>query len=245
MAAQNGYTNQHSLGALRHHRHDRGLVLQRDRRARLHLRDRSERVPPAVPDRSSTSTSAPASTPARATARPTSSRWRTLPTRTKHSVVVRQGSGRGHAATAQAVRHADLDGSSFTDRLDTTMTVPAGGSFTWHVNPRTRPLVMKHRLQVLAEEPTERGDVHRGHRATAEPTGQGVRGHRDRPGPAAGGARLADPGRLRPRGLPEEADGSLTEVASSGNFVGEKELRNGRTPRRPGPTSCASSTSRR
>ena len=37
------------VGALRHHRHHRGLVLQRHRRLRLHLRDRPRRVPPAVP----------------------------------------------------------------------------------------------------------------------------------------------------------------------------------------------------
>ena len=33
------------------------------------------------------------------------------------------------------------DGSTFTDTLDDTMVVPASGSWTWHVNPSTRPYV--------------------------------------------------------------------------------------------------------
>ena len=38
------------LRALRHHRHHRGLVLLVHRRARVHVRDRRDRVPPAVRD---------------------------------------------------------------------------------------------------------------------------------------------------------------------------------------------------
>ncbi|MDX6650319.1 MAG: hypothetical protein QOJ97_2270 [Solirubrobacteraceae bacterium] len=34
---------------------------------------------------------------------------------------------------------------TFQDKLDTTMTVPASGSFEWHVNPSTRPLVALER----------------------------------------------------------------------------------------------------
>ena len=33
------------------------------------------------------------------------------------------------------------DGSTFTDTLDDAMVVPANGSWTWHVNPSTRPHV--------------------------------------------------------------------------------------------------------
>ena len=59
MAKENGYFSQKSLRALRHHRHDRGLELQRHGRLRLHvrallrraqLRDRRLRRPGLPPD---------------------------------------------------------------------------------------------------------------------------------------------------------------------------------------------------
>ena len=40
--------------------------------------------------------------------------------------------------------------TTFTDTLDSTIQVPAGGSFEWHVNPSTRPLVAQER----GREPT-------------------------------------------------------------------------------------------
>ncbi len=40
--------------------------------------------------------------------------------------------------------------TTFTDTLDSTIEVPAGGSFEWHVNPSTRPLVAQER----GREPT-------------------------------------------------------------------------------------------
>ena len=69
------------LAALRHDRDDRGLELHGHRRAGLHVRDRAQSSSTRRTTRSSTSIVAPATTPARATARPTSWRWRALPTR--------------------------------------------------------------------------------------------------------------------------------------------------------------------
>ena len=40
------------------------------------------------------------------------------------------------------------------DQLESTLVVPSGGKYTWHVNPSTRPEVMEHRVRLLAEEPT-------------------------------------------------------------------------------------------
>jgi hypothetical protein len=40
--------------------------------------------------------------------------------------------------------------TTFTDTLDSTLQVPAGGAFEWHVNPSTRPLVAQDR----GREPT-------------------------------------------------------------------------------------------
>jgi hypothetical protein len=44
---------------------------------------------------------------------------------------------------------------SFEDTVDTVLTVPADGGFIWHTNPSTRPLAMGKRYDVLADDPTE------------------------------------------------------------------------------------------
>lgn len=45
-------------------------------------------------------------------------------------------------------------GNAIADRLESTLVVPSGDKFTWHVNPSTRPEVMEHRVRILAGEPT-------------------------------------------------------------------------------------------
>ena len=40
---------------------------------------------------------------------------------------------------------------SFTDRVDTVLTVPQDGTFRWHTNPSTRPLVMSKRYRILGD----------------------------------------------------------------------------------------------
>jgi hypothetical protein len=45
-------------------------------------------------------------------------------------------------------------GATFTDRLESTLTVAAGNKYTWHLNPSTRPEVMEHRVRLLSEEPS-------------------------------------------------------------------------------------------
>ncbi|HEU4912246.1 MAG TPA: M14 family zinc carboxypeptidase, partial [Actinomycetes bacterium] len=124
------------------------------------------------------------------------------------------------------------DGSSFTDTLETTMTVPADGRFSWHVNPSTRPLVMKHRLQVLSEQPTREETFKPGtallptqHEdkefVVTETDAELLQVELDWPTPDDYDLEV----------YYKEADGTLTEVASSGNFVGEKELATVDTPK--------------
>jgi hypothetical protein len=43
---------------------------------------------------------------------------------------------------------------AISDRLESTLVVPPGNKFTWHVNPSTRPEVMEHRVRILADQPT-------------------------------------------------------------------------------------------
>jgi hypothetical protein len=44
--------------------------------------------------------------------------------------------------TPTSIKNADGTNKTFTDTLDTTMVVPASGSYEWHINPSTRPLVV-------------------------------------------------------------------------------------------------------
>ena len=44
--------------------------------------------------------------------------------------------------------------TTFTDTLDSTLRSPAGGSFEWHVNPSTRPLVAQERGREATGDPS-------------------------------------------------------------------------------------------
>ncbi|MGH3434174.1 MAG: M14 family zinc carboxypeptidase, partial [Thermocrispum sp.] len=98
----------------------------------------------------------------------------------RHSVI--EGSGPAGATlrlhkTFQTPNH---DGSTFTDTLDTTMTVPPSGSYAWHTNPSTRPLIGKEgkteTWKLTCERPdgtvlqTENVEVKRGAAATVNLT---------------------------------------------------------------------------
>ena len=56
--------------------------------------------------------------------------------------------------TPTSIRDANQAYRTFTDTLDTTMVVPAGGSYTWHINPSTRPLVAKTRGRLATGTPS-------------------------------------------------------------------------------------------
>jgi hypothetical protein len=48
----------------------------------------------------------------------------------------------------------------FTDRLNTDLTVPAGGAFTWSINPSTRPAVREKRLPTVEPSPSRQATFH-------------------------------------------------------------------------------------
>jgi len=109
----------------------------------------------------------------------------------------------------------------FTDSLDTTM-VTSGRTFTWDVNQSTRPAVQSRLVKLLEEEPT-RSETFTG---TAAP-GSSV-DHELVVTEADQEILQVDLDWPTPDDLDLEvyrknADGSLTEVGGSGNFIGEKE----------------------
>jgi Zinc carboxypeptidase len=107
------------------------------------------------------------------------------------------------------------------DSLDTTMTVGPDGSYTWHVNPSTRPVVMDRQVETVSGDPVA-GESWTGTTAPAQSTDQEFVVDRD--------ADLLEitldwptPDDLDLEVYRQAADGSLTQVGSSGNFVGDKE----------------------
>ena len=113
--------------------------------------------------------------------------------------------------------------SSFSDTLDTTMKVGSSGRYTWHVNQSTRPVVQA-KLVEITEDSAVRSQTYEGgpttvgqevdHEFTVAETGMDVLGVTlDWP----------TPDDLDLVVYRKNADGSLTQVGSSGNIPGEKE----------------------
>ncbi len=113
--------------------------------------------------------------------------------------------------------------SSFTDTLDTTMTVGNNGRYVWHVNQSTRPVVQQKLVEITEDTPVrsetfEGGPTtvgeHVDHEFVVTETGMDVMGVTlDWPMPDDLDLEI----------YRKNADGSLTQVGSSGNLPGEKE----------------------
>jgi len=68
----------------------------------------------------------------------------------KHSVIAGQAPANAVLRLKKTFQTPTSQDTTFTDTLDSTMQVSADGSFEWHVNPSTRPLVAQER----GREPT-------------------------------------------------------------------------------------------
>ena len=143
-----------------------------------------------------------------------------------HSVVA----GRAPAGATLRLRKEfatpTYDGSSFTDRLESTITVPGGGWFSWHVNPSTRPLVQERQTETVSEEPL-REEVFTAGTVLAPTQHEDVRFEVTEADAAADLLTLdldwPTPDDYDLEVYREGADGSLALVTSSGNLPGEKE----------------------
>ena len=110
---------------------------------------------------------------------------------------------------------------SIQDTLDTTITVGQNGRYTWHVNPSTRPVVMDRQVETVSGEPA----VQQSWTGTTAPTQSS-----DQEFVLDRDVDLLEitldwptPDDMDLEVYRKNADGSLTQVGSSGNFVGEKE----------------------
>lgn len=110
---------------------------------------------------------------------------------------------------------------SFQDTLDTSMVVGSSGRYTWHVNPSTRPVVQSRLIRTLESEPTK-SETTTGTTAPLASTDTEFVVDRSA---SVMEVKLDWP---TPDDFDLEvhrrnADGSLTQVGSSGNLPGEKE----------------------
>jgi len=113
--------------------------------------------------------------------------------------------------------------SSFKDTLDTTMTVGANGKYTWNINQSTRPVVQA-KLHEITEDKPVRSQTYEGGPTTPN-------GHVDHDFTVTESdtdVLQVDldwplPDDLDLEVYKKAADGSLTQVGTSGNAPGEKE----------------------
>jgi Zinc carboxypeptidase len=71
-----------------------------------------------------------------------------------HSVLAGRAPANAVLRLKKTFETPTFDGSTFTDTLETTMQVGSNGVFDWHVNPSTRPLVMKESGRPATGEPS-------------------------------------------------------------------------------------------
>jgi hypothetical protein len=139
---------------------------------------------------------------------------------TTHSVLTGQAPAGATLRLRKTFATPTWEGS-IQDSLDSTMTVGSNGRFTWHVNPSTRPVVMDRQVETVSGDPVQQ-ESWTGTTPPAQSTDQEF--------------TLTQPSDLLEITLDwptpddmdlevyrKDADGSLTQVGSSGNFVGEKE----------------------
>ncbi|MGH3735761.1 MAG: M14 family zinc carboxypeptidase [Micromonosporaceae bacterium] len=112
-------------------------------------------------------------------------------------------------------------GGAISDKLETTMRVGADGRYTWHVNPSTRPVVMKRQVRVITGDPLKQ-QAYTGTTLPEQSTDQEFVVDR-----AADVLEVkldwATPDDLDLYVFRKNPDGTLTEVGSGTQFVGEKE----------------------
>ncbi|TDU89817.1 murein tripeptide amidase MpaA [Kribbella voronezhensis] len=61
----------------------------------------------------------------------------------RHSIITGTGPAGAVLRLKKSFSTKTWNGTSLPDVLDTTMVVPAGGTYTWHTNPSTRPSVVQ------------------------------------------------------------------------------------------------------
>jgi hypothetical protein len=143
----------------------------------------------------------------------------------RHSVLTGKAPAGAVLRLTKTFKTTTSSGPSIDDRLESTLAVGAGDKFTWHVNPSTRPEVMEHRVRILAAEPSRQETVTKA--AVVWAPGDHVDIPFSMPETDVGALMVnldwPTPDDLDLEVYYVQADGSLLEVGSSGNFILVKE----------------------
>jgi hypothetical protein len=141
-----------------------------------------------------------------------------------HSIVSGKAPAGAVLRLTKEFKTATSQSTFITDRLVSTLVVPSGGKYTWHVNPSTRPEVMEHRVRLVAGEPT-RQQVFNWTGVWAP--GDQVDFELEVPETDVGALKVnldwPTPDDLDLYVYYRQPDGSLLQVGSDGEFVGAKE----------------------
>ena len=142
-----------------------------------------------------------------------------------HSVLTGKAPAGAVLRLTKSFQTTTSSGAPIDDRLESTLVVPAGDKFTWHVNPSTRPEVMEHRVRILSESPTREETTTRS--TVVWQPGDNVDIPFAMPETDVGALKVTldwpTPDDLDLEVYYVQPDGALLEVGSSGNFVLEKE----------------------
>lgn len=144
---------------------------------------------------------------------------------THHSVITGKAPAGAVLRLTKSFQTKTSSGLAIDDRLESTLVVPGGDKFTWHVNPSTRPEVMEHRVEVLGEEPTRQETTTK--TAVVWVPGDRVDIPFSMPETNVDALKVTldwpTPDDIDLYVLRVEPDGSLLQVGSSTNFVLDKE----------------------
>ncbi|HEU0248882.1 MAG TPA: M14 family metallopeptidase [Gaiellaceae bacterium] len=144
---------------------------------------------------------------------------------TQHSVITGKAPTGAVLRLTKSFQTRTSTGPAIDDRLESTLVVPGGDKFSWHVNPSTRPEVMEHRLDVLAGEPTREETTTK--TAVVWVPGDHVDIPFSMPETNVDALKVTldwpTPDDIDLYVLRVEPDGSLLQVGSSTNFVLDKE----------------------
>lgn len=138
-----------------------------------------------------------------------------------HSVIGGRAPARATLRLTKTFGSPTWEGTT-RDTLESTLRVGSSGRYRWHINPSTRPVVQARQIEVLSSEPLETKTW----TGTTPPLQ-----HTDQEYVVTqSGVDLLEvkldwptPDDMDLYVFRKETDGSLTEVASSAGFVGEKE----------------------
>jgi hypothetical protein len=143
----------------------------------------------------------------------------------QHSIIGGKAPAGAVLRLTKAFTTKETTGPPINDRLESTLVVPKGDKYTWHINPSTRPEVMEHRVRLLADAPTRQETITKNGVVWAPGDHVDIPFAMPETGVGALKVNLDWP-------TPDDIDlyvyyvnpdGSLVEVGSSGNFVTEKE----------------------